>query len=121
MVEIIYDAKQHKFIAAEGSERFSPNFVFADKWNCRVYEDGSVKCSSADIVDGKYFETNLKINKSGLVTVCQMKNRIRSGIKCYKIRNWPVVGIITLTGGNIENRTASFVDIKLYRINREEI
>ena len=111
MIKIIYDAKAKKFIAAEGAEYFKENFIFGDKWNCRVNYDGSVKCTASDTIKGRYFEACLKIGRTGLVTFTKMTGGRRNDIRCFRVRNWPVVGVITLTGGPIEERNAFFYDI----------
>ena len=115
MLKIIFDAKEKKFIVVEGAEYFKEDFVFGDKWNCRVNCDGSVKCTAVDTINGRYFEICLKITKTGLVTVNKMKGGIRKNIRCFRVRNWPVVGVITLTGGPIEKRNAFFNDINSYK------
>lgn len=114
MIRIIFDAKKKKFIAAEGAEYFKEDFVFGDKWNCRVNYDGSVKCTATDTIKGRYFEICLKISKTGLVTINKMKGGVRNNISCFRVRNWPLVGVITLTGGTIGERNAFFNDINSY-------
>ena len=114
MIKIYYDAKARKFIAAEGAQYFKENFVFGDKWNCRVNYDGSIKCTASETINKMYFEICLKISKTGLVTLTKMSGGRRNDIKCFRIRNWPVTGVITLTGGPIEERNAFFNDINHY-------
>lgn len=114
MMKIYYDAKARKFIAAEGVQHFREDFAFGDKWNCRVNYDGSVKCTAAETINGRYYEICLKISRIGLITLTKMNGGRRNYIKCFKIRNWPVEGVITLTGGPIEERNAFFNDMKSY-------
>lgn len=115
MIKIYYDAKARKFIAAEGNVYFMNNFVFGDRWNCRVNNfDGSVKCTASETINKKYFEICLNISSTGLFTLTKINGARRKNLKCFKIRNWPKTGIITLTGGAIEERNAFFNDINSY-------
>lgn len=114
MIKIYYDAKARKFIAAERAQYFKENFVFGDKWNCRINYDGSIKCSASETRKEKYYEICMKISSTGLVTLTKIIGGRRNIVKCFKISNWPKTGIITLTGGTIEERNAFFNDINSY-------
>lgn len=114
MIRIIYDGKARKFTAAEGTQYFRKDFAFGDKWNCRVNYDGSVKCTASETINKRYCEICLKISSTGLVILTKMNGGRRNDIKCFRIRDWPVVGVITLTGGPIEERNAFFNDINSY-------
>lgn len=116
MIKIYYDAKARKFIAAEGNAYFMNNFVFGDRWNCWVNFDGSVKCTASETINKKYFAVCLNISSTGLVTLTKINGARRKNLKCFKIRNWPKTGIITLTGGAIEERNAFFNVISSYSI-----
>lgn len=116
MIKIYYDAKARKFIAAEGNVYFMNNFVFGDRWNCRVNFDGSVKCTASETINKKHFAVCLNISSTGLVTLTKINGARRKNLKCFKIRNWPKTGIITLTGGAIEERNAFFNVISSYYI-----
>lgn len=108
MLRIIYDARKNKFTAVEGSKIFREDYVFGDKWNCYARYDGSVKCMACETINGRYFEICLKISPKGLVTITKMKGGTRNVVKCFKVRNWPNVGIITLSSGPVENRNAYY-------------
>lgn len=115
MLEIIFDAKQKKFIAAEGAKIFQPNYVSGDGWCCRVNSDGSVRCLAAEPRKNKYLEICCKISSRGFFKVTKMERGARRGTKCFRVKNWPVVGVISLTGGPIEERNAFFNDINSYK------
>ena len=115
MLKIIFDGKERKFLASEGAERFLPDFVFGDKWNCRVRSDGCVTCSASETINGRYYETTFKISTSGLVTLNKTSGGIRKHVMCYKVRNWPIVGVISLYSGPIEERRVYFTDVNLYK------
>lgn len=116
MIKIYYDAKARKFITAEGNAYFMNNFVYGDRWNCWVNFDGSVKCTASETINKKYFAVCLNISSTGLVTLTKINGARRKNLKCFKIRNWPKTGIITLTGGAIEERNAFFNVISSYSI-----
>lgn len=115
MLKIIYDAQKRKFIAAEGAQIFRDDFVFSDKWNCRVCYDGIVKCIARDIVNEKYYEIYLKISPKGLVTISKMEDGKRNLTKKFRVKGWPCTGIIKLTGGPIENRNAYYNNLNSYK------
>lgn len=111
MIKILYDAKQNEFVAVEGAEVFRMDLVRGEKWECRTRWDGSVKCTTSGMVDGKYLETTLRISSNGFFRVSRIKEGTKNNVKCFKIKDWPVVGVITLTNGPIEERNAYFEKI----------
>ncbi len=115
MLEIIFDAKEKKFTSAEGAKISEPNYVSGDGWYCRVNPDGSVRCITTEPRKDRYFEICCKISNRGFFRVTKMEHGIRRGIKCFRVKNWPVVGVISLTGGPIEKRNAFFNDINNYK------
>ena len=115
MLKIIFAPCEKRFIAAEGSKFFRSDYVFGNGWNCRVNYDGSVKCTVTDTKNGKYIETCFKISKDGLVSMSRFKEGTRYPILRYRIKGWPVTGVISLTGGPIEERKVFFKDINSYK------
>lgn len=114
-LKVIYNPIQKRFIAAEGAEIFKEDYVYADKWNCRVRYDGNVKCTACDSVNGKYYELCLKISPRGLVTISNVEGGTRNYLKSFRIKGWPCNGVIKLTGGPIQKRNAYYINVDFYK------
>lgn len=111
MLKIFFDG--NKFIVAQGARVFKHNLVSGNGWNCRINRDGSIKCVATDKKKGKYVRTSFKISILGLTTITKMEGGVRHEHLRYRIRNWPISGVILLTGGDDEERRASFNKVDL--------
>lgn len=99
--------KDGRFTAHSGATpaTFSSTFVSGIGWRAIAYPDGSIRCNiiTARTPKGEKTEEILfKITKSGYVTLNKRhEGKLIPLVRMYKIKEWPVSGIIGLTiGGN---------------------
>ena len=111
-MKIIFDAPRKAFSSADKAKKFTPTRVLGDGWDAKINPDGSVTCTAKEMRDGKYAEICLKINTKGIVTITQLINGRREQISRFRTKNWPFVGIITLTKGPVEEKKAFFYNIE---------
>lgn len=87
---------------------FTPHCMEGNGWKCEITEEGDVTC----IATKTYFDVKRQIRfciKNGHV---EKTLKIGDGrptvLKSYKLNQWPQDGVIRLSNGYIDKRTASF-------------
>ena len=108
MLKILFDAKEYKFLSAEGAKTFGRDFVEGNGWICEIKSDGSIYCECVEIKDGKCLKTFFNINNRGWCTLSKYKH----GKKFYRIRffikGWPIDGQLVFGDGTFEERNVIF-------------
>lgn len=110
MLKIIFDAREGRFISAEGSEYFNSRYILGEGWTCRIRSDGVVICKYTENQGFKYCEVCLKVNQKGIVTISRLSG-IRENIKRFRTKGWPGMATITLYGGDFERANCFFNSI----------
>ena len=95
--------KNSRFVEHNGVEVkiFTPTYVEANGWKCYLNDNGNITC----IAEKTYDDIRFKIEiKNGYLKISSKKGDMRSKIlKSYRIKEWPVDGIIGLPRGYLDS------------------
>lgn len=107
---IYFDETTQRFspIRGQRAESFKPYEVKWKGWSCNITVNANLKCVSTEIRSGILFETSLFIKNDGRVKFKRSKGGISYEELEYRIKKWPVTGILALSDGSMEERRAQF-------------
>jgi len=95
--------KNSRFVEHNGVEvkTFTPTYVEANGWKCYLNDNGNITC----IAEKTYDDIRFKIEiKNGYLKISSKKGDMRPKIlKSYKIKEWPVDGVIGLPRGYLDS------------------
>ena len=104
--------KNSRFVEHNGVEvkTFTPTYVEANGWKCYLNDNGSITC----IADRTYNDIRFKIEiKNGYFKISSKKGDMRPRIlKSYRIKEWPVDGVIGLPRDYLDSSRPYFRDEK---------
>lgn len=87
---------------------FTPTYVEANGWKCYINDNGNINCIADKISNDIRYKSKLEIKK-GYVKIIDKKGDMRPRVlKSYRIKGWPVDGIIGLPEGGMNNKRPYF-------------
>lgn len=100
--------KNSRFVEHNGVEVkiFTPAYVEANGWKCYLNENGNITC----ITEKTYNDIRFKIEiKNGYLKISSKKGDMRPKIlKSYRIKEWPVDGVIGLPMDYLDSKRPYF-------------
>lgn len=115
MANLVLEVKNSKFVNSNGrfQKKFTKNEVEANGWIVRIEDDGTIKCQAKRKYSDGVYEVRYNIHKNGYAKLTlktpkmEKAKIIKKGFvskKGEKINN----GVLTLSGGRIDDRFAYF-------------
>lgn len=99
-----------KFVSHNGVaiEKFTPNYVKGNGWNCQVNENGDFYCVVREERYGKIHQLKFCSSKGRIKLALRIGDGESQILKTYKLDKWPTNGVIGLPSGFIDNRRPYF-------------
>jgi hypothetical protein len=80
--------KLPQIVSVNGVNCSNQRSISKDGWTVKVNYDGSVTCISKETVEGKYYETTLKVFEDGFVRMSKLSRGVRRELSRFRLKDW---------------------------------